>query len=294
MSRYLLARAAHSLVLLLVLSAVSFALLELAPGRYLDEMRIAPDVPPAAVEAWQARLKLNRPASLRYFEWLSGAVRGDFGLSFSNNRPVLELIRERVGKTLALGGASLLLAWLVGAPLGVRSAMHRGQGGVMAALQAIPDVVIALGLMYAAVRSGWLGVEGWKLPLAAMVLTILPVVWRHTRAACGEALQAPFVQGAVADGIPQGRLVACHVLPVAACTLIPLFGVLLGRLMSISLLVEIVMGWPGLGSLLMDAVLGRDAPLMLGAVVCSGAMIVAGNLAADVALYWADPRIRAE
>src|SRR2546428_7649521 len=131
------------------------------------------------------------------------------------------------------------------------------------------------------------------LPVTALVLGILPVLVRYVRASVADALHAPFVRAARAHGIPERRVLFRHALPAAANPLISLFGLSLAGLLSMSLLVEVVMSWPGLGPLLLEAILARDFYLVLGLVLASTFLLVAGNLLADVLLMAADPRIRA-
>jgi peptide/nickel transport system permease protein len=213
------------------------------------------------------------------------------------------------------------VAWLVAVPLGVWWASRRGRpaaqalGGVTALMLAVPDLVVAFGLLLLAVRTGWFPAGGMTstggetagaaarvkdvafhlaLPAAALVIGMLPVLLRHVRAAVAEALDAPFARAARAHGIPEGRVLFRHVLPAAANPLISLFGLSLAGLLSLSLLVEVVMSWPGLGPLLLEAILARDFDLVLGPVLVSTLFLVGGNLLADVLLLAADPRIRAE
>ena len=145
-----------------------------------------------------------------------------------------------------------------------------------------------------------LGARAWDvashlvLPATALVLGILPVLLRHVRASVADVLASPFVRAARAHGIPEGRVLFRHVLPAAANPLVSLFGLSLAGLLSMSLVVEVVMSWPGLGPLLLDAILARDFFLSLGLVLVSTVLLVGGNMIADALLLATDPRIRAE
>jgi peptide/nickel transport system permease protein len=182
-------------------------------------------------------------------------------------------------------------------------------------LLAIPDLLLAVAFLVIAVESGWLpaggmhspGAEGWSagqrfgdtlrhlvVPVAVLVLGMLPVLARHVRAAMAEALDAPFALAARAHGIPRRRLLFRHVLPAAMNPLITLFGFSLGTLLSASLLIEVIVGWPGLGPLFLEAILARDFALVLGVVMVSATLLITGNLAADLMLYRSDPRIRTQ
>jgi peptide/nickel transport system permease protein len=134
----------------------------------------------------------------------------------------------------------------------------------------------------------------WHLALPALALAVLalPPLQRHVRASMAEVLDAPFVRAARALGIPERRLLFRHALPAAANPLLTLFGLSLAGLLSGSLLVEVVMAWPGLGTLLLNAILARDLHLVVAPVLLSTVLLLAGNLAADLLLYAADPRIR--
>jgi len=132
------------------------------------------------------------------------------------------------------------------------------------------------------------------LPVAALVLSAIPLLIRHVRAAVAEVLETGFMRAAQGQGIPRRRLLYRYALPAAANPLISLFGFSLGALLSGSLLVEVVMSWPGLGPLLLEAILARDLYVVIGGVLLSTLFLVGGNFVADLLLYWADPRIRTE
>ena len=131
------------------------------------------------------------------------------------------------------------------------------------------------------------------LPVLALVLGTIPVLVRHVRAAMVAALESPFIEAARGHGIPKWRLVYWHALPAAMNSLISLLGFSIGTLLSMSLLMEVVLGWPGMGALTLEAMLARDVYVVMAAVTLSSVFLVAGNLLADALLYWNDPRIRA-
>jgi peptide/nickel transport system permease protein len=130
------------------------------------------------------------------------------------------------------------------------------------------------------------------LPVAVLAMGMLPVLIRHVRASMVEVMESPFALSARAQGIPRARLLYRHLMPAALNPLISLLGFSLGTLLSASLLVEVVMGWPGLGPLFLEAILARDFGLVLGVIMMSTMFLVTGNLIADLLLYRADPRIR--
>jgi peptide/nickel transport system permease protein len=317
--RYALKRLLHAVALLAGVSVFSFALAALAPGDYFSELRLDPRISAETVEGLREQAGASRPLPARYASWLAGAVRGDFGYSLAYHAPVAPLVRERIPATLLLTGTATLLAWLVALPLGIWAAAGRGTwrdsaaGAALSVLLSTPDLLVALGLLAFAVASGRFPAGGmtsagfetlgpWDrardlvhhlaLPACALAFGMLPTLARHVRAAMVEVMDAPFALTAAAQGIPRRRLLFRHLLPAAMNPLVSLFGLSLGTLLSASLLVEAVMGWPGLGPLFLEAVTARDFSLALAVVMLSAAFLAAGNFIADLLLYRLDPRIR--
>ena len=319
--RYLLRRIGHALLLLAGVSVLTFLFTAVAPGTYFDEMRMNPQIAPEAIAALRAQYGLDKPLPLRYESWLSSLLHGEMGFSFAYNSPVAPLLLVRARNTLFLTITSTLLAWAIALPLGVWSAERFGRlpdrllSWGTALLLVIPDLALALGLLALAVRSGWFPTGGMAsvdfetlspfnklrdlalhmiLPSAALVLSTLPLLVRHVRAAVTDVLNAPFLLAALGHGIPKRTLLYRYALPAAANPLISLFGFSIGVLLSGSLLVEVVMSWPGLGPLLLEAILARDLYVVIGGILFSTIFLVGGNLISDLLLYWADPRIRTE
>jgi peptide/nickel transport system permease protein len=284
-------------------------------------MRLNPQISAERLSALRAEYHVDRPMRVRYASWAVALLHGDLGFSFAYNMSVAPLLWTRARNTLLLTGTAMVLVWLLALPLGVWSAERLGRPADVALSWAtavfliVPDLALALGLLVLAVRSGWLptggmvsvGFEGFSagekiqdvavhlvLPVTVLVASALPVLLRHVRAAMSEALEAPFLRAAEGHGISRRRLLYRYALPAAAHPLIALFGFSLGALLSGSLLVEVVMSWPGLGPFLLEAILARDLYVVIGGVLLSTLFLVAGNFAADLLLYWADPRIRAE
>jgi len=319
--RYLWRRAAHAVLLLFAVSVFSFALVELAPGDYFDEMRLNPQISRDTVADLRARYGLDRPLPARYALWLRSVARGELGYSFAYASPVGPLLWPRALHTLALTGSATLLAWLLAIAIGVQSAARQGEwpdrlwGALTSGFLATPDLLVALGLLLVALRTGAFPTGGMVspgfgelsafgklrdlaahavLPVAALVVGMLPVLVRQVRASMLAALASPFARAARAHGIPRRRLLYRHALRAAAPPLLSLVGFSLGSLLSGALVVEAVMSWPGLGPLLIEAILARDVYVVVGAVMASTLFLLAGNLVADLLLYAADPRIRRE
>jgi peptide/nickel transport system permease protein len=321
MMRYLMRRFAHAVFLLIGVSFLAFLFTTLAPGNYFDEMRLNPQIAPETVAALRVQYQLDRPLPLRYASWVNSVLHGEMGFSFAYNSPVTPLLLVRARNTLLLTVTATLLAWGIALPLGVWSADRQGRlpdrmlSWGTAALMAIPDLGLALGLLVLAVRTGCFPTGGMTsvdfetllpihklrdlalhmvLPVAALVLSALPLLVRHVRAAVADVLDAPFLLAAQGHGVPKRRLLYRYALPAAANPLISLFGFSVGALLSGSLLIEVVMSWPGIGPLLVEAILARDLYVVIGGVLFSTLFLVGGNFLADTLLYWADPRIRTE
>ena len=319
--RYLLRRASHALLLLIGVSLLTFLFTALAPGDYLDEMKMNPQISPQTISALRAQYGMDRPLPERYLRWLGSVMRGELGFSFAYNRPVSSLLARRARNTLLLTTTATVLAWGLALPLGVWSAEREGHwpdrliSAFTAFLLVIPELVLALAFLLLAVCSGWFPAGGLAsagseslslgekladllqhlvLPVTALVLAALPVLIRHVRAAVAEVLGAAFLWAAQAHGITRPRLLWRYALPAAANPLISLFGFSLGTLLSGSLVVEVVMSWPGLGPLLLESILARDFYVVIGCVLLSTLFLVTGNFVADLLLYWSDPRIRLE
>lgn len=316
--RYVLRRLLHALLLLVGVSVLTFAFSELAPGDYYTQMRVDPSIAPETVEVLRHKAGFDRPLPVRYAAWAGSVLRGDFGYSLAYGGPVAPLVRERLGATLLLAGSATFAAWLLAIPLGIWNATRRGwqdalARAAMALLLIVPDLLLAIVLLLMAVETGWFPAGGmasadaasmtfWSraadllrhlcLPAAVLTVGLLPVLVRHVRAAMVEAMDSPFALSARAQGIPSGRLLMRHLLPAAVHPLVSLFGLTIGTLLSASLLVEVVMGWPGLGPLLIEAIMARDVAIVLAVVMLSATFLIVGNLVADLLLYRLDPRIR--
>lgn len=320
MMRYFARRLLRAVLLLLAVSALSFCLFEMAPGDYFDEIRLNPAVSSETVAALRRRHGLEQAMRWRYVRWLGSVMQGDWGYSVAYNRPAAPLLWERARNTLLLTGTAVFFGWIIAVPFGTWAASGGKWGrlsinAAVSLLLMLPEILIILVLTLLAAHSRVLPVGGMTsldfdqltlcgkaldvashlmIPGTALVLTALPMLLSHTRAAVAEALQMPFIAFARANGIPRRRLLFRHALPAAANPLITLLGFSAGTLLSSDLLVEAITGWPGLGQLLLQAILQHDLYIVVGAAMLSAVFLVSGNLLADLLLYAADPRIREE
>jgi peptide/nickel transport system permease protein len=319
--KYSAQRVIHATALLLAISFLSFALVELAPGDYFDSMRLNPEISQQAVAGMRSQYSLDQPLPIRYERWLAALLHGQLGVSLASRGPVGPVLRLRARNTLLLSGTATLFAWLLALPIGIWSATKRNGwadrfwGLATSALITVPDLVVFLGLLLVAVRTGWFPTGGMRteatgglgywsdakdlvrhlmLPALAVALVSIPILIRHIRAAMIEALESPFLRAARGHGIANSRLLFRYALPAASNPLISLLGFSVATMLSASALAEIVLGWPGLGPLLVESILSKDVYLVVAIVMLSSVFLVAGNLLADLLLFASDPRIRME
>ena len=309
MVAYLARRLATLPLLLLGISAVSFALLNLAPGDPAEivlRQRNPGQLPnPAEVAALRAELGLDAPLPVQYVRWVSQALTGDLGRSYSTERPVGAQLARRTVPTALLTAAALALALLVAVPMGILSARRRGSAvdtvARLAALvgAAAPSYALAYGLIILfAVKLSWLPALGYGSPaqvvLPAIALSLAPLaqLMRLIRASMLETLGQDYIRTARAKGLSEQTVAFRHALRNALLPAIGATGVNLGYLLSGAVIVETIFTWPGLGQLMVGAALTRDYPVVQGFVTYIAVVVLLVNLAADIALRVADPRLR--
>jgi len=312
-------RLAQTLLLIFGVSVLAFLFMDLAPGKYLAEMRLNPQISQRTLAALRTEYGLDRPLAVRYALWLRSVARREFGFSFAYNSPVWPLLKTRALNTLILTVTAMLCSWLIAIPAGILAAVRVGrwQDRISAVsttfLLATPDVLVGLALLAFTLHTHWFPSGGMHalsspetgllahvkdlllhlvLPVTALTVGTLPVLVRHVRSAMLEVLTAPFIIATRGHGIPRARILLRHALPAAANPLISLLGVSIGTLLSGSLLIEVIMGWPGVGPMLLQAVLERDPYIVIAATMFSTLFLITGNLMTDILLYMADPRIR--
>lgn len=319
--RYIARRLIHAALLLIAVSFFSFALLQLAPGDFFDAMRLNPQISRQTVNDLRAEYGLDQPLPIRYERWVRSVLKGNLGFSLASNVPIAPLLRVRARNTLLLSGTATVLAWLLALSIGIWSAAKRGRWGdrivgvAASTILTIPDLLLFLGLLLLAVRTGWFPTGGMvspgnddldflgkakdvafhlALPALGLALVIFPVLVRHVRSAMIDVLESPFIRAARGHGIPRARLLYRYALPAASNPLISLLGFSVASMLSTSVLVEVVLSWPGLGPLLVEAILSRDVYVVVAIVMLSSVLLVMGNLLADLLLFSSDPRIRTE
>lgn len=299
--RFVLRRMALGLMQMLGVSILAFSLLEIAPGDYLDDVKINPQISQESVERWRQQMGMDLDPVTRYFRWFSSVLRGEFGASMAYGIPVAQLIWDRVWNTIRLAGSALVFCWMTAVPLGVlcgaysRKWLDQAAGGLTLALLSLPDLLVGLVVLGASIRWALGPISGKLLPAAlALACLSFPAVFLHTRSSVRQVLKMPFIDHLRTCGVPEGRIVFVYALRAAANPIISLFGLSLAGLTSSSLIIEVTLSWPGLGPLLLESILARDVSVVLAAVLISSALLLFGNLAADLLLYATDPRIRTE
>ncbi|MBU6228458.1 MAG: ABC transporter permease [Cyanobacteria bacterium REEB459] len=320
-SLYVGKRVLQALFTLLLASALSFFIIELAPGNFLDQYRQSPQFSAATLKLLKAQFGLDKPAWQQYLTWLYQVVfHGNFGLSFSYQRPVVEILWERVPNTLLLSLASFLVTWSVAIPLGILGAVHqnrwldRGLQVLSYLGQGMPTIITGLLLLCFAQLTAplfpiggrtsithddltWLGQLldiGWHLilPTLALSITSFAGLQRITRGQMLDVLRQNYIQTARAKGLPENRVIYVHALRNAVNPLITLLGFEFASLLGGAFITENYFSWPGLGKLILDAVTAKDLYLTMASLMMGAVMLILGNLLADLGLSMADPRIR--
>ncbi len=317
--RRALARLIASAVLLWLVTSALFVLLHLLPGdpgaTFED-----PRVPASHRVRLRAVYGLDRPLPEQYLRWLGNALRGEWGYSFVHQRPVGAVLRDTLPATLALALSALALEYLLGLGLGILAATRAGSPldhairGVSLALWAVPSFWLGL-VLIAGGAVGWhlfptggihsIDAAAWSgsrrladfawhlaLPLLAMGLPAAAATARFVRATLLEQLAEPYVTAALARGLSPRRVLWRHALRAGAAPIAQLAGLSVAGLLSGSLAVEVVFGWPGIGRAAYDALLARDYPLLLGTTALQATLVIAGSFLAETLHAALDPRVR--
>lgn len=319
MISWLARRLLWSLLMLVLLATIVFAVVRLAPG---DPVAAAASESAEArdLQLQRERLGLDQPLAGQYLRWVAQCARGDWGQSWRQQRPVADVIGEALGPTLLLTTTAYVLQLLLAIGAAVLMAAHRGRapdhlvGGVGLAFQSMPGYWLGLMLILVFGRGlGWLPSGGFgspgaaglpagarlvdllrhlALPVATLALGAFMATARYLRAALDDALAQDFILAARARGVPQRRLLWRHALPHALVPMVTLAGLHLPQLVGGAVVVETVFGWPGLGRIAVEAIAARDYPVIMATTLLAAALVTLGSLLADIGARRADPRIR--
>ncbi len=313
MTAFLLRRLGQSLLLLVLVSVIGFALVHLAPGGPLAQFALTPGMSQQALNQIAHQMGLDQPLPLQYALWAGHLLVGDWGHSYRDQQPVLAIIGSHVGATLELMLSSTLLSVLIGTWVGVLGAVRRysladylATVGAMVALS-IPTFWFGLVMIFLfSVRLAWLpagniGTPGAysfadalrHLVLPCLVLTLVTVAtWsRYMRAAMLEVVNQDYIRTARAKGLAARNVLVHHALRNALLPMITLAGLQVPTLLGGALVTETVFTWPGMGRLFLDSIGYRDYPMVMGLLLFSAILVLLGNLLADLLYVVADPRI---
>ncbi|MGN6757256.1 MAG: ABC transporter permease [Thermomicrobiales bacterium] len=318
MGRYLLTRVLINIPVLIGITLATYFIINLAPGDPVTAM-VSPEtvalLGPDYLQQQREQLGLNKPLPVRYVLWLKEIAKGNLGFSLTDRQPIAGKIAERLGPTLKLMGAALLIGIAVAIPLGILSALRQysfldyvATGAAFGAIS-IPSFFLALGAIFIfALKLGWLPVAGMTtvgqpgsfldslkhLVLPACILGLgeaAPLI-RYTRSSMLEVIRQDYVTTARAKGLRERAVIYRHALRNALIPLVTVVALGLPRLLGGTVIIETVFAWPGMGLLAITAVRGRDYPVIMAINLISAVMIVVSNLLADVIYAVIDPRIK--
>ena len=299
---------------------MTFLLVEAAPGRPVDLLLGDGPVPPELRARVEAAYGLDQPAYARYATWVGNALRGDLGWSLSRGRKVTSVFADALPRTIELAAVALSVQLLLGVLLGALhvarpgGAVDHGLGVVELLLASVPGFwlgLMAILLFAVAIpifppsSAHSIGAETfsfptrvldalWHVALPALVLGLsaAAILARFVRAGLSRSMGEGFVRAARARGASRARLLWVHALPAAAGPVITLAGLQFPTLVSGAVVIEVVFGWPGMGRVTYDAVMAQDLPVVLASVLVATVLVIAGNLLADLGLFFVDPRTR--
>ena len=306
MLRYTLMRILWIIPVLICVTFIIYALLDLAPGTVVDTM-ITDDMTQEDINLLRAQYDLDKPMVFRYGRYMLGVFRGDMGVSMVTGLPVWSTYISRWPATLQLSISSVVLGVLIAIPLGIFAAKHAGT--------ILDNLTTAFTLIGLSMPSFWLGLllliwftynmrifptayDGtWKsfvLPVIANGLSLSATITRQTRSAILEVVRQDFLRTARAKGVPERQITTRHVLRNAWIPIVTQIGMMLGLTLAGSAVIEAVYSWPGVGSLMVDAISRRDITMACGCVILTCALFVLLLLVVDLIYALVDPRIRAQ
>ncbi|MEJ5339147.1 MAG: ABC transporter permease [Aquificaceae bacterium] len=303
---------------LLGVTFLSFLIIKLAPGDYLDQLKLNPQISPETIEALKRQYGLDQNVFMQYIKWLISALKFDLGYSFQYHAPVSQLIGERVWNTLLLTVTSTIFSWLIAVPLGMLAGLREGKlsdriiRAYSYTFMSLPSFFLAFIVLVIVSKTGQLPVGGpyspdfhklslWGkvvdlashmfVPVLTLTLVSSAGLVRLMRSSVIEIKNSPMVVMLRAKAVSQWTITK-HIFKNAMNPFTTLIGYEVAGLLSGAALIEIIVGWPGLGTLMLDAVLSQDLFLVMGGLYIGTIMLLIGNLIADILLAIIDPRVR--
>lgn len=313
MKKYILKRLLELIPVLILVSLFSFFIIQASPGDPIDNY-VRPGMTEEQIEDIKEEYELNGTLAQQYFRWMSHIMRGDLGTSIHQNRPVVDIIAERLPATLMLMGTALAFSLMIAIPLGLWAGLRKNKrsDNIISLISylgiSIPPFWLAMiGIILFSLKLHLLPSGGvhtvnvntaadllWHMILPAFVLSLnnMAIFTRYIRSNTISQLEEDYVQTAMAKGTGKRKILFRHVLKNCLLPIITLAGINIAGLVCGSFVVETIFSWPGIGRLAMDAVGNRDFPLIMGYTMFSCIILILGNLIADVLYAVVDPRIR--
>ncbi|SDO17116.1 peptide/nickel transport system permease protein [Paenibacillus sp. yr247] len=315
MSRFIMLRIIQGLLTLVLVSVLTFFLINLAPGGPRAVMNFESSAEQR--EALTKQLGLDKPVIQRYLVWLGDVVQGDLGKSLDSQQPVAALLKERFPNTVILALSTLIFTLLIGIPVGVYAAMKRGRWMdrlvtfISTFGMAIPEfwlgilLIIIFSVIYQVLPASGMITSGsdfaWGdllkhmiLPVLTLSILILPNIIRFTRSAMVDVIELDYIRTARAKGLGVFRVFFKHALHNALVPIAAIIGLIIPILLGGTVVVENVFGWPGMGRLAVQAATNRDYTLVMGITMLIGAIVIITNMLTDIMYTFLDPRIRYE
>lgn len=304
MLKYLIRRLILMIPVVIGMTIIVFLILHLAPGDPVD-LIVGPNVTPEVYESIRRKLGLDQPLIIQYLRFMKSVVKGDLGVSILQERPVIELILERLPVTLQIGFAGFLITFVIAIPTGVLAAVNRNtiidyscMTGAMLGIS-LPTFWFGLLLMYFFAYkmrlfpiSGYGSLKHLILPAFALGLTNAAITARMVRSSMLEVLKQDYIRTARSKGLAERVVIYQHALKNAMIPIITLMGLRLGWIIGGSVMLEIVFSIPGLGRLMVESILSRDYPVVQGSMIVLTSSIILANILADILYAVVDPRIR--
>ncbi len=314
---YILKRILQAIPLLVIVSIISFLVIKLSPVDPLAELKMNPAISAETLQAEKQRLGLDLPIHEQYIRWAGNFIRGDLGVSTSGEL-VADRLMERIPNTILLTSVVILITWLIAIPLGIYSALNwkttadRLLTIISSVGMAIPSFFFALLLLILAVKTGWFPIGGLTsvgfedfspvqkvldvahhliLPVIVLSTISLAGLQRQMRGNLLDVLESDYVKMARAKGLPENKVIYKHAVRNAINPLVTMLGFEFAALLNGAALTEFVLQYPGLGRLILEAVMKSDINLVMASLMIGSIMLIVGNLIADILLKLVDPRV---
>ena len=321
MAAFLVRRLIHGVIVVTLVATIVFLLIHTAPGLPFADAMENPNMTEAVRQNWLHSYGLDRPLGEQFLRYVASIFRGDFGFSYSNPRPVADVLANALPNTLLLMTLGLVGGFALGISVAVVQVKNRGTlidkvlGWISLAFSAVPDFWLALLILVS--LSGWvhlfptggtvtvgeydyLGPFGRVadrakhlfLPALTLSLLYFPIIARHQRASLIDVLPSEYITTARAKGVDERTVIRRHAMRNALLPVITILGVAFPALLTGAAFVERVFSWPGMGFVILTSINSRDYPLLTASVILGAAFVVIGNLIADTLYRWLDPRLR--